>query len=316
MTDLLHQQAALALTNSKNILNSNESPATATTTNSTLQDYLALMKPRVVSLNVFTAIVGLLIAPGHIHPFLFFVAILCIAVGAGAAAVINMWYEADIDKIMYRTRNRPIVCGKIAKNDALAFGIILAFFSTLMMAICINYVSSVLLLFTIFFYGVIYTMLLKRRTIYNIVIGGAAGALPPVIGYSAVTNSVDATSCLLFLIIFLWTPAHFWALSLYCANDYKLAQVPVMSNVKGVDYTKYNILLYTILTVIVAVVPYFLSIAGMLYLICSTISGGVFVWFSLLLFNDPSCVRALRMFKYSIIYIFTIYMYLLVDFLL
>lgn len=280
---------------------------------STPKDFLLLMKPSVMLLAIFTAITGLFIAPNKIHPLLSLIAILCISTGAGAAGAINMWYDADIDSIMKRTRNRPTVTGKIPPSTALTFGIILAFFSVLVMAICVNYISSILLLISISFYIIVYTMWLKRRTAQNIVIGGAAGALPPVIGYSAVTNSIDTTCLMLFLIIFLWTPAHFWTLSLYYTNDYKLANVPILPLVKGINYTKYSILAYTFLTVISASLPYFTNIAGLPYLICSTISGIIFLCYASMLFNDRNNILARKMFKYSIIYLFNIFLYLIIE---
>ncbi|KJV56103.1 protoheme IX farnesyltransferase [Orientia chuto str. Dubai] len=279
----------------------------------TIKDFFLLMKPNVMLLAIFTAVTGLFIAPNKIYHLSSLIAILCISAGAGAAGAINMWYDADIDSCMKRTCNRPTVTGKIPPSNALVFGIILAFFSVLVMAIFINYLSSILLLISICFYIIVYTMWLKRRTAQNIVIGGAAGALSPVIGYSTATNNMDITCLLLFLIIFLWTPAHFWTLSLYCANDYKLANIPILPLVKGSNYTKYNILVYTFLTVIAASLPYFTNIASWIYLLCSTISGIIFLYYASMLFNDRNNILARKTFKYSIVYLFNIFLYLIID---
>src|SRR3984885_731155 len=189
-------------------------------------DYIALLKPRVMSLVVFTALVGLVIAPGHVHPVLAFTSILCIAVGGGASGALNMWYEGDIDALMSRTANRPIPRGRITAPEALAFGLTLAFFSVMTLGILVNWVAGALLAFTIFFYVVVYTMWLKRWTAQNIVIGGAAGALPPVVAWAAATGSLSPEPIMLFLIIFLWTPPHFWALALFRTDDYARANVP------------------------------------------------------------------------------------------
>ncbi len=283
---------------------------------STVKDFFILMKPRVMLLVIFTSITGLIIAPNPIHPFLAIVTVLCIGTGAGSAAAINMWYETDIDSIMARTKYRPTVTGRINTEETLAFGIILAFFSVLVMAICINYLSSILLLLSISFYVFIYTIWLKRKTIQNIVIGGAAGALPPVIGYSATTNNVNIESLILFSIVFFWTPPHFWSLALYCSEDYRKANIPMMPVIKGDRYTKYNILIYSILTITFVAIPYFISTAGILYLICSTILSIVFLYHAILLLCDKKNIFALKMFKYSIIYLFSIYLAMIFDYLI
>ena len=234
-------------------------------------DYLALLKPRVMSLVVFTALVGLVIAPGHFHPILAFTSILCIAVGAGASGAMNMAYEADIDALMSRTANRPIPRGRITPPEAMAFGMILAFFSVMTLGILVNWVAGALLAFTIFFYVVVYTIGLKRWTAQNIVIGGAAGALPPVVAWAAATGSLSMEPVLLFLIIFFWTPPHFWALALFRNDDYARAGVPMLPVVAGPDATRLQILLYTIVLVAVAVAPwplgYFDAIYGMASLV-------------------------------------------------
>ena len=234
-------------------------------------DYIALLKPRVMSLVIFTALVGLVIAPGHVHPVLAFTSILCIAVGAGASGALNMWYESDIDALMSRTANRPIPRGRITRPEALAFGMTLAFFSVMTLGILVNWVAGGLLAFTIFFYVVIYTMALKRWTAQNIVIGGAAGALPPVVAWAAATGSLSIEPLLLFLIIFFWTPPHFWALALFRSDDYARAGVPMLPVVAGPDATRLQILLYTLVLVAVAFAPwplgYFDAVYGMTSLV-------------------------------------------------
>src|SRR5258708_27812501 len=212
-----------------------------------VEDYLALLKPRVMSLVVFTALVGLLAAPGHVHPVIGFTALLCIAIGAVASGGLNMWYDADIDAIMKRTLRRPIPAGRILPGEALAFGATLAVGWVLVLGIRVNWLAAALLAFTIFFYVFIYTMWLKRSTPQNIVIGGAAGAFPPVVGWAAVTGDVSLAPVLMFLIIFLWTPPHFWALRLLSTDDYRRADVPMLPVVAGPDATPLQILLYTIL---------------------------------------------------------------------
>ncbi len=238
-------------------------------------DYFALMKPRVMSLVVFTALVGMAVAPGHLHPVIGFTALLCIAVGAGAAGVLNMWYDADIDAQMTRTARRPLPLGRIQPAEALTFGILLTAFSVMTLGLMVNALAAILLAFTIFFYAVIYTMWLKRWTPQNIVIGGAAGAFPPVIGWVAVTGSISLEPILLFLIIFFWTPPHFWALSLYRADDYARAGVPMLPVVAGDIATRRQILLYTLLLVPLGVSPWLLGYAGWLYAGAALISGAV-----------------------------------------
>ena len=224
-------------------------------------DYFALLKPRVMSLVVFTALVGLVIAPGHVHPILAFTSILCIAVGAGASGAMNMAYEADIDALMSRTANRPIPRGRITSSEAMAFGLTLAFFSVMTLGVLVNWLAGGLLAFTIFFYVVVYTIWLKRWTAQNIVIGGAAGALPPVVAWAAATGSLSIEPLLLFLIIFFWTPPHFWALALFRSDDYARAGVPMLPVVAGPDATRLQILLYTIVLVAIA----FVSLAARLF---------------------------------------------------
>src|SRR3954469_7482620 len=228
-------------------------------------DFLALLKPRVMSLVIFTAFVGLVLAPAPMHPVMAFTALLCIAVGAGAAGALNMWYDADIDARMQRTRARPIPAGRVLPGEALGFGLMLSGFSVVILALLINPVAGALLAFTIFFYVVIYTMWLKRWTPQNIVIGGAAGAFPPMIGWAAATGGVSVESITLFLIIFLWTPAHFWALALFKMRDYGAVGVPMLPNVSGEKVTKDQILIYAVLTAAAGVAPTFLGFASPVY---------------------------------------------------
>ena len=229
------------------------------------QDWFLLLKPRVVSLVVFTGAIGLYVAPGHLNPVLAFTAILCIAVAAGAAGCLNMWYERDIDALMHRTRNRPIPAGRIEPGAALAFGIALSVGSVLVMGLATNLCAATVLALSIAFYVVIYTMWLKRRTPQNIVIGGAAGAFPPLIGWAAVTGSVDFLPLLLFGIVFFWTPPHFWSLALYACKDYGRAGVPMLPNVAGARETRRQIFGYTVVLAIVSVLPWVLGYTGRLY---------------------------------------------------
>src|SRR5215813_129676 len=222
-----------------------------------VSDYVALMKPRVMSLVVFTALVGLMIAPGHLHPVIGFTALLCIAVGAGAAGALNMWYDADIDAVMRRTSDRPIPQGRIAPGEALAFGIVLAAFAVGVLGLLVSWLAAALLAFTIFFYVAVYTAWLKRSTPQNIVIGGAAGAFPPMIGWAATTGSLSLEPVLLFLIIFFWTPPHFWALALYRTDDYARAGIPMLPVVAGDRTTRRQILLYAAILAPLGIAPWF-----------------------------------------------------------
>jgi protoheme IX farnesyltransferase len=277
------------------------------------RDYYELLKPRVMSLVVFTAMVGMSLAPGQLHPFLMFVSILCVAVGAGAAGAINMWYDRDIDILMSRTKKRPIPMGRIKAADALGFGIVLACGSVLMMAFAANYLAAFLLAFSIFFYVVIYTIWLKRRTPQNIVIGGAAGAFPPMIGWIAVTGSVSYEALVLFLIIFLWTPPHFWALALYRSEDYTKAGVPMMPVVAGLKHTKMQILTYSILLVTMSIVPYFIGMASLLYLGIAVLLGGQFIWLALGVKRSENILKAKNLFGFSILYLFLIFSAFAID---
>ncbi len=240
-------------------------------------DYIELMKPRVMSLVVFTALVGLVVAPGHIHPVIGLTALICIAVGAGAAGALNMWYDADIDGRMARTAGRPIPMGRLLAGEALAFGLTLAGFSVVVLGLLVNVVAAALLAGTIAFYVVVYTMWLKRRTPQNIVIGGAAGALPPMIGWAAATGGVSLEPVVLFLIIFFWTPPHFWALSLYRTEDYARAGIPMLPVVAGAEETRRQILLYTLLLAPLGLAPWLLGYAGLSYGIVALATGAIMV---------------------------------------
>lgn len=280
-------------------------------------DYVALLKPRVMSLVVFTALVGLVIAPGHFHPVLAITSILCIAVGGGAAGALNMWYEGDLDALMSRTANRPIPRGRILPGEALAFGLTLAFFSVMTLGILVNWLAGALLAFTIFFYAVVYTMWLKRYTAQNIVIGGAAGALPPVVAWAAATGSLSPEPILLFLIIFLWTPPHFWALALFRTDDYARAKIPMLPNVAGPDATRLQILLYTIVLVAVAIAPWPLGYFSAVYGVTSVALGAGMMWYAIRVYRDRTGSAALRatrgLFKFSILYLFALFAVLLCE---
>lgn len=280
-------------------------------------DYLALLKPRVMSLVIFTAFVGMMLAPGSIHPVLGFTALLCIAIGAGASGALNMWYDADIDRVMKRTQSRPIPMGKITEGEALAFGLTLACFSVVLLALFVNFTAGALLAFTIFFYAVIYSMWLKRSTQQNIVIGGAAGAFPPVVGWAAVTGTVSLESLVLFLIIFMWTPPHFWALALFKSDDYQRAGVPMMPVVSGQAETRKQILIYSVLLAPIAVLPTILGFASFAYGVAAAALGLGFVILAWRVYrmpdSDKAMVPARRLFGYSIIYLFLLFALLLVD---
>ena len=273
-----------------------------------VKDYFMLMKPRVMSLVVFTAISGMLLAPGNIHPLIAFVSILCITIGAGSAAAINMWYDRDIDAIMKRTQKRPIVTGAVKADEALAFGIITGTMAVIMMAVSVNIISAALLAFTILYYIYIYTIWLKRTSVQNVVIGGVSGALPPIIGWASVTGNISWQAFSLFAIIFIWTPPHSWALALYRSADYKNCNIPMMPVIKGVLYTKKQIMLYSILMFFISLWPYFLNISSHLYLITAIISGLTFLYYAVNLFADTEQNHvAKKLFWYSIFYLFIIF---------
>ncbi|HYC18228.1 MAG TPA: heme o synthase [Pseudolabrys sp.] len=281
----------------------------------TVGDYIALMKPRVMSLVVFTALVGLAVAPGSLHPVTAFTALLCIAVGAGASGALNMWYDADIDAVMTRTARRPVPMGRIRPGEALAFGLTLGSFSVVVLGLLVNWVASTLLAFTIFFYVVIYTIWLKRSTPQNIVIGGGAGAFPPMIGWAAVTGSLSLEPVLLFLIIFFWTPPHFWALALYRTEDYARAGIPMLPVVSGDASTRRQILLYTLILVPLGIAPWMFGYTGALYGITAVLTGAIMLtlgW-QVLRENRPAERASRNLFAFSILYLFLLFAVLLVE---
>jgi heme o synthase len=298
MSDISHHQTAGLVGQSTGFA---EAPRAA--------DYIELLKPRVMSLVVFTGWVGLLLAPGHLHPVLATVAVLCIAVGAGASGAINMWYDRDIDAVMARTAARPVPSGRVAAEDALGFGVFLSAASVLVMGMAINWVAAFLLAFTIGFYVLVYTIWLKRRTPHNIVIGGAAGAFPPMIGWAAVTGGIEAGSLALFALIFLWTPPHFWALALFRCRDYARAGVPMLPVVAGERATKVQMFIYTLALLPVAVAPGLLGVAGPVYLTGAAVLGLTFVAAAWSVLRSPDGVYgpAKRMFGFSILYLFLLF---------
>ena len=286
------------------------------------RDWFILLKPRVVSLVVFTGAAGLLVAPGHINPLVAIIAVLCIAVAAGAAGAINMWYDRDIDRLMQRTASRPVAAGRIAPNDALAYGVALSVASVLLMWLATNLVAAALLAVSIAFYVLIYTMWLKRRTSQNIVIGGAAGAFPPLIGWAAVTGSVDTLPLLLFGIVFFWTPPHFWALSLYACKDYARAGVPMLPVTKGAAHTRVQIMLYTVLLSVVSMSPVLLHLTGPIYAVTAVLLDAVFLacaWRVLRDRQDATGVSLTRdkparqTFRFSLLYLAVLFLAVIID---
>jgi len=276
-------------------------------------DYVQILKPRVMSLVVFTGVVGLALAPGHLHPFLAAVAILCIAVGAGASGAINMWYDRDIDRVMRRTAGRPLPAGRMAPGEALGFGCVLAVGSVALMGLAVNWVAAALLALTIAFYVFIYTMWLKRRTPQNIVIGGAAGAFPPLIGWAAVTGDLAWGAIALFAIIFFWTPPHFWALSLYKADEYAAAGIPMLPVVAGKCETKRQMLLYTLVLWPVTAAPWLLGIAGWRYAAGAGALSLLFTVSAIRVWRDDTDRNARQMFAFSLAYLALIFALLLAD---
>ena len=286
------------------------------TKESSVEDFLSLLKPRVMSLAIFTSICGLFLAPIQMHPFFIFLSILCISIGAGASGAINMWYDQDIDGLMVRTQGRPIPQGKISALDALGFGVILALVSVLILGLAVNYFAAFLLFFSIFFYVFIYTIWLKRRTPQNIVIGGAAGAFPPVIGWACSTGDVSTFPLILFLIIFMWTPPHFWALALYKDIEYSKAKVPMLPVVKGKKTTKRQIMIYSIILFAVTILPFLFGFSGLLYLISALALNSYFCYLAFRLFKsneDDKLLYAPKLFKFSILYLYSIFSFLVVD---
>jgi protoheme IX farnesyltransferase len=283
----------------------------------TAGDFFALLKPRVMSLVVFTAFVGLVAAPVHTNPILAVIAVLAIAVGAGASGALNMWYDADVDAVMARTARRPIPAGRVEPHEALAFGLVLSVLSVMALGVLVNWLAAALLAFTIFFYVVIYTMWLKRRTPQNIVIGGAAGAIPPVIGWAAATGSVSLECIILFLIIFLWTPPHFWALALFKKDEYARAGIPMMPNVAGPASTRRQIFAYALAILPVGVLPALLGFASIGYGVVAAGLGLAFVWHAWKVLKMTDGERAMKpakaLFGYSLFYLFAIFTAYLAD---
>jgi heme o synthase len=280
-------------------------------------DYFALLKPRVMSLVVFTALAGLLLAPTPPHPVIALASLIAIAIGGGASGALNMWYEADIDRVMARTRSRPIPAGRLEREEALAFGLVLAGVSILTLGLVANWLAAALLAFTIFFYVVIYTMWLKRATPLNIVIGGAAGALPPVVAYAAATGEVGLASLVLFAIVFIWTPPHFWALALVKNEDYTRAGVPMLPVVAGPDRTRLEILLYTLALVPLGLAPYLLGFASAFYGAAAVVLGAAFLWFSWRVYalRDGAAANkaAWKLFGFSIVYLFLLFSIVVIE---
>lgn len=283
-------------------------------------DFIQLMKPRVMALVVFTALAAMLAAPGALNPVLGTIAIICIAIGAGASGALNMWYDADIDARMARTAARPLPRGRVTADEALSFGGVLSVGSVLTLGVLVNWTAGALLALTIAFYIFVYTMWLKRRTPQNIVIGGAAGAFPPMIGWAVVTGDISMQSLLLFLIIFIWTPPHFWALALYRCRDYERVGVPMLPVVAGPQETRRQILIYSILLVPLAVVPYFVGLAGLTYLALSVVLGAVFLALAIRVYftteGREADTAARRLFLFSILYLYGLFATLFVEALL
>ncbi len=295
---------------------------TTTTGAAELSDWFALLKPRVMTLVVFTGLIGLLIAPGHLHPVLAFTAVLCIAVAAGACGAINMWYDRDIDAVMRRTRNRPIPAGRIEPGAALGFGVTLACGAVIMMGLAVNIAAASVLALSVAFYVFVYTRWLKRRTPQNIVIGGAAGAFPPVIGWAAVTGSVDLVPLVLFAIVFFWTPPHFWSLALFANSDYQRAGVPMLPVVAGAKTTRRHIVAYTLLLVPLSLTPWLMGFSGPVYGISALVLGVGFIASVLRVAADRQDAAGVSLtndaparmaFKFSILYLFVLFAALAVD---
>jgi heme o synthase len=280
-------------------------------------DYFRLLKPRVMSLVVLTALAGILLAPAPPHPLIAFTALLAIAVGAGASGALNMWYDADIDAVMTRTALRPIPAGRMEPESALAFGLVLSLLSVFTLGFATNWLAAALLAFTIFFYVAIYTMWLKRSTPFNIVIGGAAGALPPMVGYAAATGDISFSSIVLFTIIFVWTPPHFWALAIMKHDDYGRAGVPMMPNVLGTDRTRLEILVYSLVLAPLGVAPWLLGFASAVYGLISIVAGLYLAWLALEVYRkrdgDKARRASLKLFLFSISYLFLLFLVLVAE---
>jgi protoheme IX farnesyltransferase len=286
-----------------------------TQADSSVKDYISLLKPRVMSLVVFTGLAGMWVAPGfsNLHPFLIFVAVLSLAIGAGAAGAANMWYDRDIDAVMKRTASRPLPLGKINADDALSYAMILSVLSVMTMGVALNWVAAGILAFANFFYVVVYTMWLKRRTPQNIVIGGAAGAFPPMIGWAAVTGNVGIEAVILFAIIFFWTPPHFWALSLFANEDYKIAKIPMMTVVAGAKKTKIQMLVYAVILLPITILPSIIGFAGWGYGAFAALLSLFFIFTSLRVLYSEDLKNARLMFGYSIFYLFALFLALMIN---
>jgi len=282
-----------------------------------MKAFLNLMKPRVMSLVIFTCAVGLLIAPVKVSFLDAVFSLIAVALGSGAAGALNMWYESDLDSLMTRTCLRPIPTGKLTKNQALTFGILSSLVSVIALYIFSNLIAATILAITILFYVFVYTIWLKRKTPQNIVIGGASGALPPVIGWAIATNGIALEPIILFLIIFIWTPSHFWALSLYKSEDYRKARIPMLPITSGVRTTKLNIFIYALILFPIAILPFFLNYYGLIYLILAAVLSGYYVFISYKLFKEKDSILekklAIKLFGYSILYLFMIFTSILID---
>jgi len=282
-----------------------------------MKAFLNLMKPRVMSLVIFTCAVGLLIAPVKVSFLDAVFSLIAVALGSGAAGALNMWYESDLDSLMTRTCLRPIPTGKLTKNQALAFGILSSLVSVIALYIFSNLIAATILAITILFYVFVYTIWLKRKTPQNIVIGGASGALPPVIGWAIATNGIALEPIILFLIIFIWTPSHFWALSLYKSEDYRKARIPMLPITSGIRTTKLNIFIYALILFPIAILPFFLNYYGLIYLILAAVLSGYYVFISYKLFKEKDSILekklAIKLFGYSILYLFMIFTSILID---
>ena len=276
-------------------------------------DYVALLKPRVMSLVVFSGLVGLIVAPGSIHPLIGFTVILCIAMSAGGSAAVNMWFDRDIDAVMTRTRSRPIPDGRVSPQSALEFGTVMIVTAVLLMSLAVNMTAAALLAGAAAFYIFVYTIWLKRRTPWNIVIGGAAGAFPPMIGWAAVTGHIGWPAIILFAIIFFWTPPHFWALALYRNEDYRRAGVPMLPVIKGARRTKIEMLIYTLLLLPLSLAPVYVGDAGMIYGAGAALLGTIFILCAVRVLKDKGFTAARQMFAYSIFYLFLLFLLLLAD---
>ncbi len=295
---------------------------TAAAETGTVADFFELLKPRVMTLVVFTGVAGVVLAPGHLNPFLAFVAVLCIAIGAGAAGAINMWYERDIDAIMSRTQKRPLPQGRVNPDEAVSFGVVLTILAVFLMGLALNWTAAALLAFASFFYVFVYTIWLKRRTPQNIVIGGAAGAFPPMIGWAAVTGHVSIESIMLFALIFLWTPPHFWSLALYKNTDYRKAGIPMLPVVAGEKATRQQILLYSLVLTPFVLAPYLMHITGMVYLVGALALHAFFIFSAVRVRLDGSSKSATAdkgfksakfMFGYSIFYLFGLFALMMIG---